>query len=622
MIVIDVGAGDGSQFAVAQANDPANAVYAIEADAERAATLIAQPHPNLQGFQQALTSENGTASQRLEDFIQQQALGDIDLLRLGHPAQALAVLQGAGKAIHQIRHIMLDAPAGIPLGAAATDVSAYLHQRGFRLADPKLDLTTCSPPIDFVRVTRHPQPPTPEGNHAVVVPHLGLFHTPPGDHVGLLLEEGVFENYEQAFLWLYLQPGDTLLDCGTHAGLFSAIAAQRLQNQGRIVGFEPNPVCLDLYRQNLDRLGCQCYTALNLALSDQAGQAELLMGDMGMAAYSTLAPGAQSHDQIGGKTLPVAQTPLDAVMAEHQIGPVTLAKLDVEGWEAHVLQGAEVSIQAGLLPLWMVEFTEVNAETVGSTTQALRTLLERYGYTLCRFDSTHFQLRPEPYHPQYPYQNLFAVQHLDQANQRLAAASPAQVAIARDLIAQGDTHGEARDLRRSHRTLVRKAQDLQRWAEQTEGFLAEEKAQRHTYRQWAESTEAKLVAEHEYRKELTQWVESAEARLVAERQRSTELLQWAESAEARLVAEHQRSTELLQRAESAEARLAAEEARLAAEIEKTMQVQHQLDQIEWQLQDARHSLGLLKTHLSSSRLVQIFTRLGLSKLGQLPSQLP
>lgn len=615
MIVIDVGAGDGSRFAVPHADSPANAVYAIEADAQLAAILRDHSHPNLQSFQQTLGAEDEATGQRLASFVQQQDLGEIDLLRLAQPEQALAVLQGAGDAIHQISHILLDGPVDTPLGRVAMDVSAYLQRHGFRVADPQLDLATCPPPVDFVRVTRHPLPATAEGNHAVMVPHLGLFHTPPEDHVGLLLEEGVFENHEQAFLWLYLQPGDTLLDCGAHAGLFSAIAAHRLQNQGRIVGFEPNPVCLDLYRQNLDRLDCQCYTVLSTALSDQVGQAELLMGEAGMAAYSTLATGAQGHGQIGAHTLAVAQAPLDAVMAEHQIGPVTLAKLDVEGWEAQVLQGAEASIRAGLLPLWLVEFTEVNAEAVGSSTQALRTLLESYGYTLCRFDSTCFQLRPEPYHPQYPYQNLFAVQHLDQVNQRLAAASPTQVAIARDLIAQGDAHSEARELRRSHRTLTRGAQELQQWAEQTEAFLVEEKAQRQIYQQWAESAEAKLVAERQRGAELTQWAESAEAQLVAERQHSAELLKWAESAEAKLAAERQHSAELLKWAESSEARL-------AAETEKIIQVQQQLDQIEQQLHNARQSLGLLKTQVSSSRLVQIFTRLGLSKLGQIPSQLP
>lgn len=59
------------------------------------------------------------------------------------------------------------------------------------------------------------------------VPHAGWFRHEPDDEVARFLSEGWFEYKEQAFLWLYLRPGDTFLDGGAHVGLYSVVARPR-----------------------------------------------------------------------------------------------------------------------------------------------------------------------------------------------------------------------------------------------------------------------------------------------------------------------------------------------------------------------------------------------------------
>ena len=57
----------------------------------------------------------------------------------------------------------------------------------------------------------------------VYVPHIGWLTYEDGDDVAELLNRGWFDYREQAFLWVFLRPGDRFLDCGAHVGLFSVL---------------------------------------------------------------------------------------------------------------------------------------------------------------------------------------------------------------------------------------------------------------------------------------------------------------------------------------------------------------------------------------------------------------
>jgi|GEM_PF-6428615 len=479
MLVIDVGAHDGSAFSIPYSQDPTVIVYAVEPNPQLAKHLKSYQRPNLHVFCMAFgevdevrpfylnrndqTSSLLTATcngdwqsyqkdlellqtievtvKRLDTFLQEQQLTEIDLLKIDVQGAHLQVLKGAGTALHSICRIELEVQLQPLYNGSSTkeEILDYLTDRGFFLVRATPQTSGLEENLEFIRVHRYPLI-RPESSYIEVqIPYIGKFKTPSSDHVGQLLEQGIFEGAEQAFLWLYLRTGDTFFDCGTHTGLFSAIASQRIGQTGKIFGFDPNPVCFNLYQDNLEQLGCENWMALNVGLSDREGTADLYMGKPGMSAFSTFAVGAVEHPQIGAETVQVPQRSLDSIISEFRVSQVAVAKLDVEGWEAFVLNGATQSIKSGIFPLWIIEFTEVNMVAAGSSTRELRSLIESLGYTLCRFDSTQLRLVPEPQRSQYPYDNLFAVLNLEAVNNRLATADTEAVAIARDIIVRWDT---------------------------------------------------------------------------------------------------------------------------------------------------------------------------------------
>jgi FkbM family methyltransferase len=546
MIIVDVGADDG-KFSLPFVEDIHNIVYAIELVPELVEKIRLKNLPNIHVFCVAMGQEEGVSSfyvnrnnftsfmlpesstrdfqskveemgfkmikanvTRLDNFIKQNKIAEIDLLKINAHGYEFQVIKGAGKYIHCIQKILIqvyDNPIYENVGNKE-EVVEYLTNKGFRLVYTPSLTEGLKENLEFVRINRYSIANQQLGYFDVQVPHVGVLRTPTNDCVGQFLEQGIFEGIEQAFLWLYLRPGDTFFDCGSHTGLFSCIAAKRLCNTGRIVGFDPNPICFQLYEYNLKNMGCNCFTALNLGLSDTKDCGELLLGKPGMSAFSTFAKGTKTDPYIGNEKLLVEQLPLDDVLINLDINRVDLAKIDVEGWETLVLRGAHQSINAGKFPVLTIEFTEANAVAAGSSTRELRTLIESFGYTLCSFDATNLCLIPEPIRPQYYYANLFAVMDVKEVNERLANADYEAVEVAKDIINRWDMATSAAKLQLTLIQEKQTSQELRQWAKSSNAAIAEKCLMMQELENSNKKLEGLLAAERQLISELKNQLQS------------------------------------------------------------------------------------------------------------------
>ncbi|MCL1467474.1 FkbM family methyltransferase [Argonema galeatum] len=548
MIIVDVGAYDG-KFSMPFAQDINNIVYAIELIPELVEQICSHNKSNIHVFCTAMGEQECESSfyintsnltsfflakystgnlesnveemefktrkvnvTRLDTFIKQNTIAEIDLLKINAPGYEFQVLKGAGKYIHSIQKILIQVYNNSIYKNVTSkeELVEYLTNKGFRLVYTPSLTEGLKENLEFVRINRYSIANQQLGYFDVKIPYVGVLRTPTNDCVGQFLEQGIFEGPEQAFLWLYLRPGDTFFDCGSHAGLFSCIAAKRLCNTGRIVGFDPNPICFQLYEHNLKNVGCDCFTALNLGLSEAKGCGELLLGKPGMSAFSTFAKATKTDPYIGNEKLLVEQLPLDDVLQNLDINRVDLAKIDVEGWETFVLRGAHQSINAGKFPLLMIEFTEANAVAAGSSTRELRRIIESFGYTLCSFNPTNFCLIPEPIRQQYYYANLFAVMDVEKVNKRLANADSEAVEVAKDIISRWDMAISAAKLQLT---------------------LIQEKQSSHELRQWVERSDAAIAEKSQIIQELQNSNKNLEVLLAAERQLVSNLQNQLKSVE-------------------------------------------------------------------------------------------
>lgn len=145
--------------------------------------------------------------------------------------------------------------------------------------------------------------------------------------------------------WFQAYQFDTVLDIGANVGGF-AFTIRPLFPAAQIYSFEPLPDC---YQQMLKHLqGTAKFSAFNVALGDQAGELEfrrsshhpsssfLVMADLHKTAFPTTA---------GYQTLSVRIERLDDFAAQLTLTPPLLVKIDVQGYEGHVLRGGANTIQ-------------------------------------------------------------------------------------------------------------------------------------------------------------------------------------------------------------------------------------------------------------------------------------
>lgn len=226
-----------------------------------------------------------------------------------------------------------------------------------------------------------------------------------------------FEWQEQDFLNAFLKPGDVFVDVGANIGLFTLIAAHRVENTGHVYAFEP---CSKTHCRLLENVQLNQFTNVSthqLALSNCSDQREMTISRDGFDAWNSLA------QPIAGKsfaTEKVQCTTWDDFAQENDlVGRVTMVKIDVEGWEKHVLKGGAEALSRADAPVLQVEFTEQAALSAGSSCEELYHLLEDLGYHMFVYDALSKVLVPDPLRKSYPYLNLIAAKQPESVVTRL-----------------------------------------------------------------------------------------------------------------------------------------------------------------------------------------------------------
>lgn len=237
------------------------------------------------------------------------------------------------------------------------------------------------------------------------------------DQLSRAIAYNQFERQEQDFLNAFLRPGDIFVDVGANIGLFTLIAASRVENTGRVYAFEP---CSDTHRRLVENVQLNQFgnvSTYQLALSSCSEQLEMTISRDGFGAWNSLAR------PIAGELFAIEKVQCttwdDFARKNDLIGQVTMIKIDVEGWEKHVLKGGTEILSRADAPVLQVEFTEQAALSAGSSCKELYHLLEELGYQMFVYNATSRTLVPDPVRESYPYLNLIAVKQLESVITRL-----------------------------------------------------------------------------------------------------------------------------------------------------------------------------------------------------------
>jgi FkbM family methyltransferase len=180
-----------------------------------------------------------------------------------------------------------------------------------------------------------------------------------------------YELNVQLLLTAVLRSGDRVVDIGGNIGMITLTMARTVGADGRVDCFEPNPRCIETLRHHtgLNRLGQVRIHAM--ALSDSPGQMRLNL----TSSHTGTATLAEVDDVKEAIVVPVEVG--DRVLASGP--PIRLIKIDVEGFEMHVLRGLSQTLRRDR-PMLITEFIEAQFARAGTSGAAIADLLRVLGY--------------------------------------------------------------------------------------------------------------------------------------------------------------------------------------------------------------------------------------------------
>lgn len=151
--------------------------------------------------------------------------------------------------------------------------------------------------------------------------------------------------YEAEFVDLLMdriKPTDVFYDIGANAGYFSVIASKIIKQPNSIVAFEPVPYLYEIIKHHSDVNEVKNVNVFPYAISDKTGTVEFSnMDKTGGNTYIS-----ESTIFKNSNTLQVKSTSLDDFLKNNpEFKPPTILKIDAEGAEYDVLEGAKQTLK-------------------------------------------------------------------------------------------------------------------------------------------------------------------------------------------------------------------------------------------------------------------------------------
>jgi FkbM family methyltransferase len=211
-------------------------------------------------------------------------------------------------------------------------------------------------------------------------PYFGAWvYFPPGSwSFASACDEGIYEWNNVQLLWTLMKPGTWMLDVGANIGLMALPILHNVP-ESKVLSFEPSPNSAPWLERTIAGSGYRNRWRLVAKVAGASpGQATFFVSPR-QASYLD---GVVDTNRVeGGSSVTVDATTLDAEW--HALGnpEVSLLKIDVEGWEFQVLQGASELLNKQR-PSILLEWNAVNLRATQVAPEAILEFANSANYSL------------------------------------------------------------------------------------------------------------------------------------------------------------------------------------------------------------------------------------------------
>ncbi len=191
-----------------------------------------------------------------------------------------------------------------------------------------------------------------------------------------LLTYGVWEKEETHFLLSRLQPGMGFLDIGANLGYYTLLAGRAVGNQGHVYAFEPEIKNFELLEMNVRENRLSNISIFKKAVSAHSGAEQLFVSERNLGGHTL----RKENVNLGcAGSSQVETVSLDDFWIQHDKPKIDFIKIDTQGAEGHILEGAK-SLLKNISPALFLEFWPYGLRTFGVRPEDLLRNLMNLGY--------------------------------------------------------------------------------------------------------------------------------------------------------------------------------------------------------------------------------------------------
>jgi FkbM family methyltransferase len=185
-----------------------------------------------------------------------------------------------------------------------------------------------------------------------------------------------FEEREAAFMRSIIAPDATCFDVGANVGYFSLLMAS-CATAGQVHAFDPLALNVALIGASAALNRFENIRVNRCAVGDRIGEVEF--SEASDSAYSSMLDTGRKAVE---RSFRVPMTTIDAYRAEQGIGRIDVLKVDVEGAEAMVIEGARATLaDSAVRPATiLIELYEPNLASFGASAAGVTEVLAGLGY--------------------------------------------------------------------------------------------------------------------------------------------------------------------------------------------------------------------------------------------------
>lgn len=184
-------------------------------------------------------------------------------------------------------------------------------------------------------------------------------------------------DYDSSFDVLkHVQKGDTIIDVGGNIGQTAMMLSKKVGESGKVISFEPFPDTFKLFHDNLN-LNPEIKNIVNVNYG--LGENDLTVGMV--KECDTNSGGNRISHEESDVDNSVKITTLDTYLLRNPEAKINLIKIDVEGYEMKVLNGAK-NLLSKFKPHLYIEIDDINLKKQNNSADEMIQFLTNYGYKI------------------------------------------------------------------------------------------------------------------------------------------------------------------------------------------------------------------------------------------------